>query len=86
MPQDQEEFYFSVPYDTMDACLYGKNERVSPAEVAEAAGLAPEQVERVYQDIDAKRRTTRYQHMPPLLIESVPEINPGVMQALPKSH
>jgi hypothetical protein len=31
-------------------------------------------VARIYEDIDAKRRTTRYQHMPPLLIEPVQEI------------
>jgi NAD+ synthase len=74
MPQDQEEFYFSVPYDVMDACLYGKNHDVAPAEVARIVGLEPVQVERVYQDIDTKRRTTRYQHMPPLLVTPVSEI------------
>ena len=25
LPQSQEEFYFSLPYDQMDLCLYGKN-------------------------------------------------------------
>lgn len=74
MPQDQEEFYFSVPYDVMDACLYGKNHGVALAEVATIVGLQPAQVERVYQDIDAKRRATRYQHMPPLLVTPVCEI------------
>jgi NAD+ synthase len=36
--------------------------------------LTTEQVERVYADIDQKRRTTRYLHTRPLLIEPVPEI------------
>ena len=75
MPQTQEEFYFSVPYDKLDLCLYGKNHKVPPAEVAEVTGLTVEQVKRVYHDIDNKRIATRYQHMPALLIERVPEIS-----------
>lgn len=75
MQQSQEEFYFSVPYDKMDLCLYGKNNGVSPGEVAAAAEMTAEQVDRVYRDIDAKRNATRYLHAPPLLIEKVEEIS-----------
>jgi NAD+ synthase len=74
MEQSQEEFYFSVPYDKMDLCLFGKNNDVPLQEVTHAAKMTPEQVERVYKDIDAKRRATRYLHSKPLLIESVPEV------------
>lgn len=74
MQQSQEEFYFSVPYDKMDLCLYGKNHGVSPGDVAAAAEMTTEQVERVYRDIDAKRNATRYLHTPPLLIDKVEEI------------
>jgi NAD+ synthase len=76
MPQSQEEFYFSVPYDRMDLCLYGKNHGVSPGAVAAAADMTAEQVERVYHDIDAKRRATRYLHTSPLLVDKVEEISP----------
>jgi NAD+ synthase len=72
--QSQEEFYFSLPYEQMDLCLYGRNQGISAAEVAGAMGLTQEQVERVYSDIEHKRRTTRYQHAKPLLIEPVEEI------------
>ena len=75
LAQSQEEFYFSLPYDKMDLCLIGKNHDRSPDEVAEAAGLTREQVEHVYSDIMNKRRTTRYQHSKPLLVESVAEIS-----------
>jgi len=75
MPQSQEEFYFSVPYDKMDLCLYGKNHNVPPAQVAQATGLTTEQVQRVYRDIDDKRNATRYLHMPALLIQKVEEIS-----------
>ncbi len=70
LPQSQEEFYFSLPYDQMDLCLYGKNHAIALAEVAEATGLTPHQVERVFRDIDAKRAATRPLHMPPLLVEA----------------
>lgn len=74
LPQSQEEFYFSLPYDKMDLCLYAKNAGLSLAEVAGEVGLTPPQVERVYRDIDAKRNATRYMHSKPLLIEEVGEI------------
>ncbi|MHB8877583.1 MAG: NAD(+) synthase, partial [Myxococcaceae bacterium] len=56
MAQTQEEFYFALPYDRMDLCLYAHDHRVPAAEVAGAVGLSPAQVERVYKDIEAKRR------------------------------
>lgn len=75
MPQDQEEFYFSVPYHVLDVCLYGKNHAIAPEEIAAVLSLETAQVKRVYRDIDAKRSATRYQHMLPLLIEPVSEIH-----------
>ena len=74
MPQSQEEFYFPVPYDKMDLCLYGKNHSIAPDEVAAAADMTAEQVSRVYRDIDAKRNATSYLHTPSLLIDKVEEI------------
>jgi len=75
MQQSQEEFYFSVPYDKMDICLYGKNHGISPEDVAPAAEMTAEQVKHVYRDIDAKRNATRYLHTPPLLVDRVDEIS-----------
>jgi NAD+ synthase len=75
LPQTQEEFYFALPYDRMDLCLYGHNHGVPAAEVAAAVGLTAAQVERVYRDIDQKRRTTRYLHAKPLLVEPVHEVD-----------
>ncbi|MFI5342151.1 MAG: NAD(+) synthase [Candidatus Methylomirabilales bacterium] len=74
LQQTQEEFYFSMPYDKMDLCLFAINHSIPPAEAARAAGLTPEQVERVYRDIRSKRRATEYQHRQPLLAEPVPEV------------
>lgn len=74
LPQSQEEFYFALPYDKMDLCLYGRNHGVPAEAVGAAIGLTAEQVERVYRDIDQKRRTTAYLHARPLLAEPVAEI------------
>jgi NAD+ synthase len=71
LPQGQDEFYFAVPYDKMDLCLYAKNHEVPAAEVAPAVGLTPDQVERVFKDIEAKRRVAEYLHARPLLIHDL---------------
>jgi NAD+ synthase len=75
LSQTQEEFYFSLPYAAMDLCLYGRNNGIDPAEVASALGIQPDDVRRVYEDIDQKRRTTRYLHLSPQLVEPVAEIS-----------
>jgi NAD+ synthase len=75
LPQTQEEFYFTLPYDEMDLCLYGLNHGVAAAEVAAVLDRPDEQVARVYRDIERKRRTTRYLHASPRLVQAVPEID-----------
>ncbi|MER9598665.1 NAD(+) synthase [Mesorhizobium sp. M0244] len=74
LAQTQEEFYFSLPYDRMDLCLCGLNNGVAAEAVGQAAGLAASQVERVWADIVAKRKATRYLHMRPRLVEEVEEL------------
>jgi NAD+ synthase len=69
LEQTQEEFYFALPYDKMDVCLYAHDHGVPAAEAAGAVGLEPGQVERVYRDIESKRRAARYLHAQPLLVE-----------------
>jgi NAD+ synthase len=74
MAQTQDEFYFPLPYAAMDLCLYARNNGVPATEVAKVAGLEAGHVERVFRDIDAKRRATRYLHYGPLLVEPVAEV------------
>jgi NAD+ synthase len=68
LPQGQDEFYFSLPYDKMDLCLYAHDHGVPAAEAAPALGITPAQVERVYKDIEAKRRVSEYLHARPMLV------------------
>ena len=74
LEQTQEEFYFSLPYDRMDLCLFGLNNGVPAAEVGAVAQLTTAEVERVWADIAAKRRATRYLHLGPQLVRPVEEI------------
>ena len=74
LPQSQEEFYFALPYDLMDLCLYGLNNGLTADVVAAAAKLTEAQVTHVWRDIAAKRKATKYLHAGPLLVEPVAEI------------
>jgi len=89
MPQDQEEFFFSIPYHILDFCLYARSHG-RPAEVAaRVLGLEARQVNSIFADIDAKRRTSRYQRMPPVLVEPVPGVDdtgPCAPEALCTPH
>jgi len=76
LPQTQEEFYFALPYDKMDLCLYALNHGISAEEAGDVVGLTAEQVGHVYRDIETKRRTTWYMHAPPQLVEPVREVRP----------
>jgi NAD+ synthase len=74
LDQSQEEFYFPLPYDRMDLCLYAKNHSLQPQEVAPVVELTAQQVARVYRVIDATRNATSYVHHPPVLCENVLEV------------
>jgi NAD+ synthase len=71
LPQSQEEFYYSMPTQTLDLVLHARNEGRPATEVAEETGFTSEQVQRAFADIDQKRRTTRYLHLGPQLVEPV---------------
>jgi NAD+ synthase len=68
LEQSQEEFYFSVPFDKLDLCLYAVNEGLPVEAAAAATGLDAEIVERVFEDIERKRRGAEYLLAPPILL------------------
>ena len=76
LEQGQDEFYFALPYQQMDQCLWAKNHGYKPGDIAGALGLSPEQVAHVYADIDQKRATTRPLHLAGLLCGDVRELEP----------
>ncbi|WP_246722757.1 NAD(+) synthase [Aliikangiella sp. G2MR2-5] len=71
LEQGQDEFYFALPYKKMDIAVWCYNHGKSAAELAEKIDITEEQANFVYQDIKAKRKTTRYLHLEPQMIEKV---------------
>lgn len=70
LSQTQEEFFFGISLATLDRCMYALDHGIAAEEAATAVGLTPEQVHDVYRDIAGRRRTTRYQHEAPLLVDA----------------
>ena len=75
LSQGQDEFYFALPYKQMDLALWALNHQVPAAELAGVLGLSETQAQAVFDDIRNKRRTTRYLHRPPVLVEKVSELD-----------
>jgi NAD+ synthase len=71
LAQTQEEFYFSLPLDKMDLCLYAYDHQFAAGELAAVVGLTPEQAARVYESIESKRKVAHYLHAAPVLVEPV---------------
>lgn len=65
-PTTQQEFFFRLPFETMDLLWYAQERNVPVADVAEALNLTPVQVQRAFNDFARKRRTTAYLRVPPL--------------------
>jgi NAD+ synthase len=73
--QGQDEFYFALPYDQMDLALWAHNHGRSEPELVAALSISQEHARIIYADIEAKRRTTHYQHARPLLVEPILEVS-----------
>ncbi|RAI44312.1 NAD(+) synthase [Rhodoplanes roseus] len=71
LAQTQDEFYFSLPWDRMDLCLWALNNGVAAEAAAPAIGLTVAQLDNVWRDIAAKRRVAQYLHAGPLLVDEV---------------
>lgn len=66
--QTQEEFFFRLPFETMDLLWYAQEQHVPVAQVAQVMGLTEVQVQRAFDDFTSKRRTTEYLRTPPVTI------------------
>ena len=75
LEQGQDEFYFALPYRSMDLALWALNHEVPASELARVLEITAQQAEAVYEDIRTKRRTTRYLHARPMLVGEVAELD-----------
>ena len=64
--QTQEEFFFRIPYKTLDKIWLGWEKGYSNEDIASELELAPEQIENVIQDIIHKKNATKYLRMEPI--------------------
>ncbi len=65
-PTTQQEFFFRLPFATLDLLWYAMDSGVPMDEVTSAMSLTEVQVRRAYDDFARKRRTTEYLRLPPL--------------------
>ena len=68
---DQQEFFFRMPSETLDLLWFALELTVPVPEVAAAMDLTHIQVERAFDDITRKERTTQYLRLSPPVL-SVP--------------
>lgn len=66
LPQGQDEFYFALPYRQMDLAMWASDHSLPAAELAAALDIPLAAANAIYTDIENKRRTTKYLHLPPL--------------------
>jgi NAD+ synthase len=71
LSQGQDEFYFALPYKEMDLALWHYNRKLPASDLASCLRLSTAQAEIIYQDIEAKRRTTGPLHWAPITIEKI---------------
>ena len=66
LPQSQEEFYFSLPFEKMDLSLYAYNNGFSTLDLAKTLGLSEDQAKRIYRDIEGKKKVASFLGRPPV--------------------
>ena len=69
--QTQEEFFFRLPFITLDLIAYAQEHAVPLPEISAVLGLTEEQIQRVFADLAHKKRTTGYLRMAPVMLEPV---------------
>lgn len=72
LAQGQDEFYFALPWREMDLALWSVDHGIGPEVLAAALGIGAARARAIQDDIHTKRRTTRYLHLPPVLVGAAP--------------
>jgi NAD+ synthase len=64
-----QEFYFCLPYDTLDLLLYAWEKKVSRSQISEVLQLSEEQINRVFRDFESKKKATAHLGILPPTLE-----------------
>ncbi len=64
--QTQEDFFFQLPFETMDLMWYGWKNGYPPEEVALVMEHPVEEIKAIYSSFERKTKTTEYLRRPPI--------------------
>jgi NAD+ synthase len=64
-----KDFYFCLPFDILDPCLFAWEYKIDKNVIADELGLAVEQIDRIFKDFESKHSTTEHIRQLPLAIE-----------------
>lgn len=64
--QTQEEFFFQMPFDTLDLYWYAFENNFDPYKVGQVMGCTADDVERIFRGFDRKIKTTEYLRLEPI--------------------
>jgi len=62
----QQEFFYRLPFETMDLLWYAQEQNIQVSEISQGMGLTSVQVERAFKDFTSKQRSTEYLRLAPL--------------------
>ena len=64
--QTQEDFFYQMPFETMDLVWYGWENNYAAEEVGKVMGKTTKEIENIYKGFERKRKTTDYLRMKPI--------------------
>ncbi|NEU10010.1 NAD(+) synthase [Flavihumibacter sp. R14] len=67
--QTQEEFFYQLPFETMDLIWHGWENKCPPEELAHELDKSTDEIRNIYNSFERKRKTTDYLRMPPIFYD-----------------
>ena len=64
--QTQEDFFYQMPFESMDLIWYGWENGYPAAEVGVVMNRSTQEIENIYKNFERKRKTTEYLRMRPI--------------------
>lgn len=64
--QTQEDFFYQMPFESMDLIWYGWENGYPADEVGEVMDRSAQEIENIYKNFERKRKTTEYLRMRPI--------------------
>ncbi len=64
--QTQEDFFYQMPFESMDLIWYGWENNYPAEEVGKVMNKPKEEIENIYKNFERKRKTTAYLRMKPI--------------------